>query len=921
MTSPEEEQKRAAEAKARESAKPEKPNTPTGDAFTLVGQLVGDAKNLAVDALAGQHSGDKVLSGITPQLAAQYQRGKEIQERLASGAVKPSQLNDSDKKNLDAFNNVRKSIERVPLYDRDSLMRYVEKGIEQKAAKTPLEAAKAPSHEARKPTVHEVSKPASPDVKTTGREAAKLNAPDVTKPALHDASKPSPEQGKAVAAKDLAEKSPAHPGGIGAHGVSPVEREIQQMLPARREVSTANISPPDVHVAKNAPAKAQDVPAGNFAPALGKIAESAGGDRNPDKGERKTPETSVVISKNFETVPYKSSNSQNSVETRSPAVNTFERRTGYDAGVKIEVKTQEKQLARDELGQENSKSGQQFLPRATTSFENMRRVLEERSAIESNRNLNEKFTAPVKDQKRKENIEFAPPPGDSAKRLTLSEIAKVLPLHRLDRIIQYSHERFSSGLRWQNNLRHPDAAPKLRTHLQSGDSQPPRAVQKTDLPPQSRLSHSSQAGLRAMPESGLTGKIFQGGQSGAVREPAPAGGVKTYSLPGRIQDRYITGAEIALAAIIAAAGAKRLRYDELNPSAPESKEQIPKVQKIEAFSPGLLKQDRSPNRQTSQVDNRTVISCSSKIDSTFLANVAPGDTRGASQNSPAKSAPAEPESAKFTPSQKRFITGAEIALAAVIASCGSARIRQTFAEKTDPEDLSRDDQWRIGSASPKDFESASRETEESKTRQEDESPGTLRYVQKHKYNRTTRLIGPQETFVSIAESLPCLFCDGRYGWLIADINLPRIKESFVDGKRIVEVRSRQLIEIPCMADIVAFNRNRKEEQKPENLITVVIENQVDREMLNEHFGVFVEGGGKPAIAAVGGTVTPPILSGNFFAADAADVLPPLVLQSQSVLRIARRELIDIARQIMDAGRKPIAKFRNSLNRDRIKRKF
>ncbi len=55
-----------------------------------MGQLFGDGKNLAVDALSGTHSGDKVLSSITPQLAAQYQLGKELRERISSGAVRES---------------------------------------------------------------------------------------------------------------------------------------------------------------------------------------------------------------------------------------------------------------------------------------------------------------------------------------------------------------------------------------------------------------------------------------------------------------------------------------------------------------------------------------------------------------------------------------------------------------------------------------------------------------------------------------------------------------------------------------------------------------------------------------------------------------------------------------------------------------
>lgn len=939
MTSPEEEQKRAAEAKARESASPEKPGAPTGDAFTLVGQLVADAKNIAVDAVAGQHSGDKVLSGITPQLAAQYERGKELQERLASGAIKPSQLNDTDKNNLAAFNNVRKTISQVPLYDRDSLMRYVEKGIEQKATRAPIDAARAPgpdagkvsSHDAAKPAARDVSKPTTPDLKTAGHEGAKLNSHDATKTAVHDTSSPPAERAKAAPSgeRESTEKLIANPGGSQSHLGFPVAREIPQVPASRPDLSIINTSPPDTHISKPAYAKAQDVSTGNVAPLLGKSAEPSANIRNSETREQKTLETGSTASSNFESVLRKSSNSQISIESRSPAISTFERRTGYDAVAQFQVKGETGKLIRDEPRQESKQIGQESRPSTgfarAASFENMRRVLDERSAIASNQIHNERFIATEKYESRKEAYELkprlTPKHTDGAVRLTLAEVANCLPLHRLQQIVRYSQERFSSGLRWQNSLRNPDVSPPARTHHQAGEIQQPRAAQKADFLPPSSLSTPSRSGPRRLQESGSGAKPFQDGQSWGAREPALKGeGVKTFSLRGRVQDRYITGAEIALAAIIAAAGAKRLRYDELNPPSGEFIEQMPRVQKIDAFSAGLLqpektKQDRGAKGQTS--DSVSNFTANIKVDSrtNSLANITRSQTSSGgqpSENVSAKGGAGETESGKFIPSQKRFITGAEIALATVIASCGTARIRRTFAEKSDEQTPGNDERLSMNT-------SGSVETDRALRCEADETPGTMRYLQTHKYNRTTRLIGPHETFVSIAESLPGLFCDGGYGWLIADINLPRIKETFVDGKRIVEVRSRQLIEIPCMADIVAFNRSRKEWQRPENLITVVIETQVDRELLNEHFGVFVEGSAKPA--ATGAAGSPVVLGGHLVGADAAEVLPPFAFQSVRVLRTARQQLIDIALQILETGRKPLAKFRNSLRRERIKRNF
>ncbi len=148
----------------------------------------------------------------------------------------------------------------------------------------------------------------------------------------------------------------------------------------------------------------------------------------------------------------------------------------------------------------------------------------------------------------------------------------------------------------------------------------------------------------------------------------------------------------------------------------------------------------------------------------------------------------------------------EVALAAIIASCGTARIRQNLSEQpaeertpADNKNESNDSNDSVMNEILTEKTVSIKETKEqtSKNRKpheqdssDDNVPGTLGYLRTHKFNRRTVLIGPNDTFVSIAYR-ELAIDHGNLAWLIADINLNRIKETYLDGKRIVEVRTRR----------------------------------------------------------------------------------------------------------------------------------
>ncbi len=91
------------------------------------------------------------------------------------------------------------------------------------------------------------------------------------------------------------------------------------------------------------------------------------------------------------------------------------------------------------------------------------------------------------------------------------------------------------------------------------------------------------------------------------------------------------------------------------------------------------------------------------------------------------------------------------------------------------------------------------------------------------------MIGPGQSLEQIAERL---FEDPDVAWLIADLNKHVMSETMVNGKRVVEFRSRQEIELPVYEDIELFYRFRKRFHTADNLVTVVSERHIDREVVD-----------------------------------------------------------------------------------------
>jgi hypothetical protein len=104
----------------------------------------------------------------------------------------------------------------------------------------------------------------------------------------------------------------------------------------------------------------------------------------------------------------------------------------------------------------------------------------------------------------------------------------------------------------------------------------------------------------------------------------------------------------------------------------------------------------------------------------------------------------------------------------------------------------------------------------------------------HAIQRPTVLVAVNDTLTSIAETF---FHDANIAWLLLDLNRNSVKQTEVDGMTVVQLVTRQKLMLPVWdPDITDFYADRREEKQIENLITIVEETQLDKELMSSILG-------------------------------------------------------------------------------------
>ena len=162
----------------------------------------------------------------------------------------------------------------------------------------------------------------------------------------------------------------------------------------------------------------------------------------------------------------------------------------------------------------------------------------------------------------------------------------------------------------------------------------------------------------------------------------------------------------------------------------------------------------------------------------------------------AMSAPAG-ETCSKKDEHKRFFPGAELTLAAVLALSGARRRRR--------------DENVSASAGRIDAESLAQQI----------------------LHRRSYMVESGDTLQSIAERF--YECREAAG-LIADLNAASISEQSMDGKRIVELRARQSLELPEAEEVGLYLSALPKNYDVEKIVTIVKDNAVDVELLRNFLG-------------------------------------------------------------------------------------
>ncbi|MBX9949065.1 MAG: hypothetical protein K2Y39_07875 [Candidatus Obscuribacterales bacterium] len=146
--------------------------------------------------------------------------------------------------------------------------------------------------------------------------------------------------------------------------------------------------------------------------------------------------------------------------------------------------------------------------------------------------------------------------------------------------------------------------------------------------------------------------------------------------------------------------------------------------------------------------------------------------------------------------EKRYLTGIEIALAGACIAASVAKVHNSVT----PDEASV--------AAP--------------------SPQAVLHRAKH-------IVAAQDTLARIAEEK---FGDGRYAWLLLELNSGAVQQNWSDKQLIVRLKERQEIELPVAQDLEGF-RQRLHQFENQTLVTVVESSSFSRELLALHLGAVI----------------------------------------------------------------------------------
>lgn len=144
---------------------------------------VGDITNAALNTVTHNDLGKQFVDNVSPELASEYQKGKKLIESRISKGLDPSDLsglNATQKRQVEAYNKIHAELpSKIPFYNQEALSRQIDQALSQKNKSMPPSTV-APA----KMTQHPVSRNSS---NLTANQLPPSASKDVSRPQARSA--------------------------------------------------------------------------------------------------------------------------------------------------------------------------------------------------------------------------------------------------------------------------------------------------------------------------------------------------------------------------------------------------------------------------------------------------------------------------------------------------------------------------------------------------------------------------------------------------------------------------------------------------------------------------------------------------------------------------------------------------------------
>jgi len=177
----------------------------------------------------------------------------------------------------------------------------------------------------------------------------------------------------------------------------------------------------------------------------------------------------------------------------------------------------------------------------------------------------------------------------------------------------------------------------------------------------------------------------------------------------------------------------------------------------------------------------------------------------------------------------RYVLGAEFAIVAIVALAGVAKRRADLSDASLPAFSGQFDHGLEKRGDRlKELTGYNRDVPDWMISLDNSVAKEAGYLFGSVLRRPTVLITLSDTFVSLAEQH---FLDATLSWLIADLNKHKLTEMWKGTTKVVAILNGESIELPVWEDVVEFYQNKPKIARADNLLTVVLKRNLDRELL------------------------------------------------------------------------------------------